>query len=49
LSREAAFLVNDRLCRRYPGAFRGPLDPALLALPWFVKEAVVMLEQQEHE
>jgi len=49
LSREAAFLVSDRICRRYPGAFRGPLDPALLALPWFVKEAVMMMEQEANE
>jgi len=37
------FLINDAICRRYPGAFKHPLDEELLALPWWLKEAIFML------
>lgn len=39
--------MNDLLCRRYPGAWSHPLDPRLLELPWWLKEAIAWLEGGE--
>lgn len=47
LSEQRGFVINDVICRRYPGAFRHPLDPALLALPWWLKEAILVLAVRE--
>jgi len=46
LSRHPEFRLNDLICRRYPGAYRHPLDPALLSLPWWLKEAVALLSAE---
>jgi hypothetical protein len=35
------------VCRRYPGTYRHPLDPALIALPWWLKEAIAWIELDE--
>ena len=37
------FRINDLICRRYPGVYRHPLDPALMELPWWLKEAIGLL------
>ena len=41
-------MINDAICRRYPGAFKHPLDAELLALPWWIKEAIFLLSQVEN-
>jgi hypothetical protein len=38
--------LNDAICQRYPGAYRHPLDPEVMGLPWWLKEAIAMLERQ---
>ena len=38
--------MNDAICRRYPGAYRHPLDPEVMRLPWWLKEAMAMLEER---
>lgn len=47
LSRQPEFRLNDLICRRYPGAYRHPLDPELLGLPWWLKEAIGVLAAGE--
>ena len=49
LSRHPEFRLNDLICRRYPGAYRHPLDPELLGLPWWLKEAIGRLAAGEEE
>jgi hypothetical protein len=44
LSAHPGFQLNDAICRRYPGAYRHPLDPEVMRLPWWLKEAVAGLE-----
>jgi len=37
------FRINDLICRRYSGVYRHPLDPALMELPWWLKEAIALV------
>lgn len=41
------FRVNDLICRRYPGVYRHPLDPALLELPWWLREAIALVGAED--
>jgi hypothetical protein len=41
--------MNDAICRRYPGAFKHPLDAELVNLPWWLKEAIFTLCMAERE
>lgn len=41
------FRLNDLICRRYPGVYRHPLDENLMGLPWWLKEAIALLELEE--
>jgi hypothetical protein len=47
LLQHRGFRLNELICRRYPGAFRHPLDPALLDLPWWLKEAIALVAAEE--
>jgi len=41
--------MNDAICRRYPGAYKHPLDKELVNLPWWLKEAIFTLCMGERE
>ena len=46
LAVDGQFGINDLICQRYAG-FKHPLDPALLDLPWWLREAIYMKAAME--